>query len=403
MRRFVPEKWGGTECVVHQLSRSMIKRGTACVIFCTNMLSRTGSETFDNVPVRRFSYCFPWLGLSRNAKAQLELKGGSPLALPLFFALLREPGLSLIHTHVQHRLGGMARTVAKLRGIPYVVSIHGGYFTLPREQVDKMTKPFRGKLEWGKVFGFLFGSRRVVADADAILCVGRDEYEQCTQRFPDKTIHYIPNGVDIERFQKADAALFREHYAIKPHEKIVLCVSRIDYQKNQLGLIRAFAAFAKEHTDHRLILIGAATVQSYIQEVRKLIQQLGLKERTTLIEGLRPDDPLLPSAYRAADQFVLPTHHEPFGIVVLEAWAACCPVIAYSVGGLARFTENETNALLVECDDEPALAMAMGRLESDPALRNQLIKNAYAEATEHYDWAKITERVLNIYSELTNK
>jgi len=251
MRRFSLEKWGGTETVVFNISRAMVRQGMECSIRCTNMFSRSGDEEMDGVLIRRFSYIFPWIGLSEDAKARLRLKGGSPLTLPLFFSLLKDKNVSIIHTHVQHRLGGMARTAAKLKRIPYVVSIHGGHFTIPAEQTEKMIDPFRGKPEWGKAFGFLFGARRTLQDADAVICVGENEYREVQQRYPTKNVSYIPNGVHVDRFAGADGAAFREKYGFQPLEKIILCLSRIDYQKNQLGLVRAFAEFAPRHPDHR--------------------------------------------------------------------------------------------------------------------------------------------------------
>jgi glycosyltransferase involved in cell wall biosynthesis len=402
MRRFVPEKWGGTESVVFSLSRELIRRGTDCTIYCTDMFSRAGADQLENISIKRFHYIFPWFGLSDEAQIQLKLKGGSPLSLPLFLGLLKEKNLSLIHAHVQHRLGGIARTVAKLKGIPYVVSIHGGHLTLPREQIDKMTKPFAGKLEWGKVFGFLFGARRVIADANAVICVGKDEYEQLRKRYPSKKIFYVPNGVNVARFSEANGDAFREAYDFQAHEKIILCVSRIDYQKNQLGLIRAFSKFSKDHPEHRLVLIGAATVEQYREEVTALITEQELEDRVLLIDGLRPDDPLLPSAYRAAEMFVLPTHHEPFGIVVLEAWAAKVPVIAYRVGGLAGFTTHAKNILLIEQDNEQELVQRMTEISADEPLREAITRVAFQEVSSTYDWRVMADKVAKIYEKTTS-
>jgi glycosyltransferase involved in cell wall biosynthesis len=397
MRRCVPGKWGGTETAVFSAARALEERGVESPVFCTSMLSEPGPETLRGVRVRRFRYCFPWFGLSKHDRQRLTLKGGSPLAPGLFLALLREKNVSLIHTHVQHRLGGMARTAARLKGIPYVVSVHGGHFTLPPEQVDKMTEPFRGKFEWGKLFGWLLGSRRVLDDAAAIICVGRSEYAAMKERYPSKHIHYIPNGVSVEWFAKADGSLFREAFGYAGREKIVLCVSRIDYQKNQLGLVRAFAVFSKTHPDHRLVLIGPATVESYLAEVKALIRSLGVEERVRIIEGLEPDDPLLAAAYKAAEIFVLPTHHEPFGIVVLEAWAAGCPVLAYRVGGISGFAEDRRTALLVEKDDEAALHKTMQELAGDPNLRKMLAEAAFSEVEARYDWAQVNEQIRSVY------
>ena len=131
---------GGTECVVFHVSRGLIDAGHMCRIHCTAMLSEPGRDALEAVPVTRHRYVFPWIGLSRKAKEVLCLKGGSPLSLPLFAALLREKNVSVIHTHAQHRLGGMARTAARIKRIPYVVSLHGDFYTMPPSQIENMTE-----------------------------------------------------------------------------------------------------------------------------------------------------------------------------------------------------------------------------------------------------------------------
>jgi glycosyltransferase involved in cell wall biosynthesis len=398
MRRFVPEKWGGTESVVLNVSRELQRQGIESPVFCTTMFSKAGREKIQGIVVHRFHYLFPWLGLSAEAKAQLRLKGGSPLSLSLFFALLTEKNLSVVHSHVQHRLGGMARTVARLRGIPFVVSLHGGYFTVPPEQIDKMIEPFRGKLEWGKVFGFLLGARRVLNDADAIICVGQSEYREVKKRYPFKNVFCVPNGVEVDRFSSADGSAFRATYGFTPKEKIVLCVSRIDYQKNQLGLVRAFARFAENHPDHRLVLIGAVTVEAYHQQVLEEVSALGLEDKVRIIPGLAPDDPLLPGAYKAAEMFVLASHHEPFGIVLLEAWAAGLPVVAHAIGGIPGFCADRETALLVEPDNEQQLIGCMGELAGDETLRKSLAGKAYELAESNYDWEIVATQLKKIYS-----
>ncbi len=400
MRRYTPDKWGGTESVVSNISKELLRQEIESPVFCTDMLSQHGSQMHGPIHIHRFNYIFPWLGLSAEAKKKLELKGGSPLSLSLFFGLLCEKRVSIIHAHVQHRLGGIARSVAWLRRIPYVVSLHGGYYTIPQEQIDQMTEPFSGKLEWGKAFGALFGARRVLTDADAIICVGKSEYDAVRQRFPFKPVFCVPNGVDIEKFSQVDGGAFRKAYGFHPLDKIVLCVSRIDYQKNQLSLVRAFAEFSSQHPDHRLVLIGAVTVEAYLDKINDEIRRLGLADRVTIIEGLSPDDPLLPSAYRAAEMFVLPSIHEPFGIVVLEAWAAGLPVVANRVGGIPGFASDRENILLAEAGNENELAEHMTKLAGDVTLRADLSRKAFGEVAANYDWAKIHGRFREIYEQV---
>lgn len=398
MRRFTLDKWGGTETVVFNLSNELEEAGLHSPIFCTDMLSKPGSERIGRITLHRFRYVFPWLGLDENARAKLRLKGGSPLSIPLFFHLLFTKDLALIHTHVGRRLGGIARTVAKIRRVPYVVHVHGGCYTVPQAQYDAMIAPVRGKLEWGKAFGFLLGSRRVFEDADAIICVGQSEADAMRQRGL-KTVHYLPNGVHVDHFSSADPAPFRQKYGLEK-TPFALCLSRIDFQKNQRLLIEAFSNFKATHPTWKLVLIGPITVQDYHKKMVEDIQRLELQDAVVIIPGLRPDDPLLPSAYRAAELFVLPTSNEPFGIVILEAWAAQTPVIATRVGGIPGFTTDQKNILLFDDQNGDQLLEKMEQLSGDRALQNKLASNGYREVCSQYDWRAIAQRMLTIYRQV---
>lgn len=398
MRRFVPDKWGGTETVVFNLARELEKAGIDSPIFCTDMFAKTGAEKIDGVTVRRFRYCFPWFGLSEEAKCALRLKGGSPLSLRLFFALLFQKNLMLIHTHVGRRLGGIARTAARIRKVPYIIHVHGGRHTVPQEQYDSMTAPVKGKFEWGKIFGWIFGSRRVFDDAAAVLCVGQSEADEMRQR-GQKNVHYLPNGVHVQRFAEALPQAFRKEYGLEDR-KFVLCLSRIDFQKNQLLLVRAFARFQETHPDWKLVFIGSVSVEEYHRKLLDEIVRLNLQDSVLIIPGLKPDDPLLPSAYKAAEMFVLPTANEPFGIVILEAWASGTPVIATRVGGIPGFTADGENILLTEDNNETMLAGKMERLADAPELQHKLRTNGLAEVSARYDWSVIAARVMRIYGEV---
>lgn len=400
MRRMTTAKWGGTETVVHQLARAYEARGIHSPVHCTSMLSRPGREIRDTVSIHRHRYVFPWFGLSAEDKQRLQLKGGSPLAPGILASLLREPGLDLIHTHVQLRLGGIARTAARLRGIPYVVSIHGGLLTTPAEQVEKMKEPFSGKPEWGKAFGLLLGSRHVLRDAAAVICVGRDEADLMREKWPGKRIEYIPNGVDTATFSQATPAAFLAEHPSLAGKPFILCVSRIDFQKNQLLLVRAFAGFARSHPQHRLVLIGPVTVEDYEQQIRQTAAELGIADRLLLIPGYPPGDPRLASAFAAAEMFVLPTDHEPFGIVILEAWAARKPVIATRVGGIPGFTTDGENIRLVPKGDGNALGAALDELAGSPMLRDRLATAGHELALGTYDWSKVADRHLELYQNI---
>ena len=95
----------------------------------------------------------------------MDQKGGNLFSFSLLWALLTEKKLDLIHLHTQNRLGGIARFIAKLRKIPYVVSVHGGILNMPVYIKNSHQENYKKGFEWGKVLGFVFGSRRVLQDS----------------------------------------------------------------------------------------------------------------------------------------------------------------------------------------------------------------------------------------------
>ena len=287
--------------------------------------------------------------------------------------------------------------------MPYAVSIHGGHHTLPGEQTRQMLAPTKGTIEWGKVAGLLLGARHTLDDAGAIFCVGQDEYEAMRRERPRQSVHYQPNGVDLPRFRDARGEDFLDQFPQLRGKRIFLCVSRVDPQKNQLLLVQAFALIAASHPEHHLVLIGAEVVEEYGRRLREEIAARGLQERVTWIPGLAPDDPALPGAFRAAEAFVLPSAHEPFGIVILEAWAASLPVVATRVGGIPGFTTDAENILLTPSGDAGDMADKLRTLAGSADLRSALARNGFLLAESRYDWPAIARQLLDLYPQPESK
>ncbi len=399
-RRFVASEWGGTETTILQTSRALQRAGHEAAIFTSLALSDQRRETIQGVPVRRFPYTYPFLGLSAQDKRDMDKKGGNLLSLSLLLGLLREPGVDVLHAHTGKRVGGVVRTAARLRGIPYVVTLHGGFFEVPKGEMDQMLAPIQNRPEWGRIFGAFLGARRVLEDAAAVVCVGGDEYVAAQAKLPGQRVELIPNGVDCEAFAQGDAAGFRAAHGLATDRRIILCVSRIDYQKNQIGLVDALAQVATQVPTVHLVLLGPVTVAGYHERLLNRVRELGLTDRVTLIPGLRPDDPMLPAAYHAAEVFCLPSLHEPFGIVILEAWAAGRPVVASRVGGIPSFTQDGEDVIQAQPGDTADLAARLIQVMGDPRLAGRLAAAGQAKARRDYAWSAIAARLVDIYREL---
>lgn len=399
-RRFVSGEWGGTETVILETAKRLIARGHHTEILCPMALSDVADEAIQTIPVNRVSYFYPYLGLSGEARRMLDKKGGNLFSFPLMRRLKTCRDLDLVHLHTGKRLGGIVRHVARQRRLPYVVTLHGGVYDVPAEEAATWTEPTRGTIEWGKLLGAWVGARRVLDDAAAILCVGAAELAEVRARFPEKRVEAMPNGVDTCRFAVGDGSRFREAHTIPNGRRMVLTVGRIDPQKNQLLAVSALGRIVHAGTDAHLALIGAVTNQDYLEQVKTETERLGLTDRVTIVPGMAAGSQELVDAYHAADVFLLPSRHEPFGIVVLEAWAAGRPVVASRVGGVPSFVDDGDDGLLFGSGDSGEAAAHLLSVVHSQELSGRLAKAGRAKARASYDWDVVTSRLIALYEEV---
>ncbi|OGG44260.1 MAG: hypothetical protein A3F84_14875 [Candidatus Handelsmanbacteria bacterium RIFCSPLOWO2_12_FULL_64_10] len=402
-RRFVKSDWGGTETVIIETSRRLLGMGYRTEIVCPNALADRDVELIGGVRVSRVSYFYPYWGLRGEVRRQLDQKGGNLFSFALMKALKRYPALDLIHLHTAKRTGGIGRHVALKRRIPYVVSLHGGVYDVPAEEAHAWAAPTDGAFEWGKALGWWVGSRRVLDDAAAILCVGQQECLQAQRRFPQKRVLHLPNGVDAERFARGDGPGFRRRRGIPPQARVVLTVGRIDPQKNQLFAVRALPELLAHDPDAHLVLIGHVTNDAYYNQIARAAQDEGVERHVTIIRGIDAASQELVDAYHAADVFLLPSVHEPFGIVILEAWAAGLPVIASRVGGIPSFVSEGRDGVLFRPNDEGEFLRALRGLMENRERMRALADAGREKARRQYGWDRITGRLSDIYEEVVRE
>lgn len=395
LRRFTFEEWGGTETVVWNLVQRQRDAGVEVEILCTSALSVQGEEIRDDLRIRRFGYWYPYFPMSAKCRLELDKKGGNPFA-PKLFKALETGGFDVMHIHSGGRIAVQCTILAHRLGIPCVMSLHGGFADVPKEELSKMMAPVAGRFHYGGIIDRILGLRKnAVANADAVLCISRGEEKILTERFPEQRIFYMPNGVDCERFRTKPDCSPRTEWGIPKERHLILCISRIDYQKNQKILLELLA----RHEDAHLLMIGPITSPWYHQKIIERAEEMGISKRLTIIPGLSPDDPRLQAILHEADVFILPSIHEPFGIVVLEAWAAGLPVIASNAGGIKDFVVDGRNGMLFEPEDAEALDCAYQQLMQTLDLRTRLIARA-SEDVKDYSWEAISSRLIGIYEDL---
>jgi len=111
----------------------------------------------------------------------------------------------------------------------------------------------------------------------------------------------------------------------------------------------------------------------------------------------------LPAYYQHAATFCAPnTGNESFGIVLLEAMAAGCPIVASNIEGFAELVAYGVQGLLVPPANPDALASALSRILSDPALGHALIDKGTGYASQ-FSWPAVATDVLALYERLLSE
>jgi phosphatidylinositol alpha-mannosyltransferase len=219
---------------------------------------------------------------------------------------------------------------------------------------------------------------------------GRIAVSAAARHFADRYFpgdyRVIPNGVDVERFRRAEPiARWRDG------TKNILFVSRLENRKGVMDLLKAYRLVRKAGCDCRLLLAGAGPLE---KQVRRYL----LTRRTGGVELLgRVSDAEKDRLFASADIFVAPaTGRESFGIVLLEAMAAGKAIVASDIHGYRSVVRRGEQGLLVPPQDRKALAAALLQLLGDDELRARMGASG-RERVLQFTWPNVTARVEAYY------
>jgi Glycosyltransferase len=213
-------------------------------------------------------------------------------------------------------------------------------------------------------------------------------------RMPQERISVIPIGTDMKRF---DPSLYnrettRNQFGI-PQAKIVIGVlGRIDPQKGQEEFIRAIPILLKHQTNLHFIIAGDETEgqHGFKKTLEDLSIELGVSDEVQFL----PFTDAVPEFMSALDIFVLPSHTETFGFVLVEALAMGKAIVATNSGGVPEIITNGSTGLLVPPQNVPALAEAILKLLKDQHLRSSFSLEARTDALKRFDVARCVDQLV---------
>ena len=224
---------------------------------------------------------------------------------------------------------------------------------------------------------------------DQILAVS-ETARRCVERYFPGPLEIVPNGVDHGRFRTGLARLERYDDDV-PN---ILFVGRFDPRKGIPDLMQACAMLAREGLPFRLILVGDGQLRGQVERLAG-----GALAGRVHFEG-RVGHERLPRFYASADIFCSPARDgESFGLVLLEAMASGVPIVATDLAGYRTVLTSGKEGLMAPPRDPAALAAALRRLLTDPALRDSMGARGI-ETAHSFGWERIVDRLETIYHTL---
>jgi len=255
-------------------------------------------------------------------------------------------------------LSWMGRAARATPEGPYIrVARHGGYYNL---------KSFRG--------------------FDAQVCNTPDLVRYLTEGgFDPARVHFIPNFTPVDPRDP----LPRSAFDTPDDALLLLSMGRLHDAKAFDVTLDALAAAPGAY----LWIAGEGPLEG---DLKAQAQSLGVASRVRWL-GWRDDPGRL---LRTADICVFPSRTEPFGNVIIGAWAHGTPVITANATGPAWLVRHEQDALLVPRDNAHAVAEAIARLASDSDLVNQIVAAGAARVDAEFSEAACVNRYVSLFSQL---
>lgn len=287
----------------------------------------------------------------------------------------------IVHIHalweeIQHR----AAVVARQLKVPYIISPHG------------MLDPWSlSQSSLKKRLYLAFRLRKNIEGSAALHYTANAEKKLAEQlkNLPHGLV--IPNGIDFgECSNPSKRGSFRARYQIQSNVPLVLFLGRLHPVKGCDLLIKGFAqaiaGWDGESSPKPLLVIAGPDTNGYREKLEGMASEYGIGKSVLFVGPLYDEDKL--AAFSDADLFGLISHHENFGIAVVEALAAGCPVLLSDQVGIHDFIEAERVGWVVPTRVDATANELRAWLKRDEDMT--VIRDRARAAASRYDWKMIS-------------
>lgn len=278
-----------------------------------------------------------------------------------------KPEIVVAHGYREHIYGRIAAIIAKT---PLIFQVE--------HNTDKYT------------FKLYLMSRLLTRFTDKIICVSTAVKEHLIKEgFDSNKLVVIHNGIDLKKYLPDND----NNYSQRKRE--IIMVARFAPQKDHYALIQAAKILKEQNQPIAINFVGDGETKERYQTLCKELQL----EDYVRFWGQRTDVPNLLAQHQI---FALITHYEGFGLVVAEAMAAGCLVIASNVPAIAELIKDRETGFLVQPSDANGLANIIAEIINNPDLAQEIALRGQKYALANFGLPTMVEKYEKLFIEEYN-
>lgn len=366
---------GGLGIVATRSAEELARKGHEIYLF-----TRAGEGQPTHAKINNVNYCRCVFESGENVISFFS--NMSKAMMKGFRAITRRSGrFDIVHGHDWHIVDALYEL--KKEGYPIVFTYHSSEYGR-RGGVVSDENMFREISAREQLGGKI---------ADRVITVSRAMRKELCRlyKIPSKKIDVIPNAIDPKKYRKeVDLEKVKKKYGIPRSAPTILFIGRLEFQKGPDLLVKAIPQVLKNRSDVRFLFAGRGTMERFL---KRMVKKLGVSDDVKFLGWI----PYGRYVYilNSCDIVCVPSRNEPFGIVLLEAWATGRPIVVTDVGGLGENVENLVNGIKVH-PHPSAIARGINYLLSHPRAMEKIGAKG-RKKVKRFNWNYAIKKLIKTY------
>jgi len=296
-----------------------------------------------------------------------RLKFLYPLKVFKYARIFRKEHVGVLVTNVSADMK-TASVAARLAGVPRIIYRRGSAIPVENTFINRYI--FRRILS------------RIIANSQQ---TKRTILAKNKSLVPEDKIKVIYNGIHASHFGSGVAPMHKR----EPGTLVLGCAGRLSVEKGHEHLLDMLVHLKKKEIPAKLLLAGTGKLAVTLKSKAK---RLGVDQMVDFL-GFVED---MPAFYASLDVFLLPSHYEGFGYVLIEAMASRIPVVAFDVKSTSEIVEHGVSGYLVPPGQVDDLALRVMELAGDETLRKRMGSKGRARVEDLFSFEKNREHITDL-------